>query len=160
MSAKRIEDVIGEVLTDNIRKNATDFINYLGADETAFEEGGFCWSPEYKGEPLFHIKIGGYNNEPDIWIIWSADDYNGENVSSTDEHIKEFAWANICYCGNCGGCGNPGRSAMVFGKEFDKVCHSALIFENPNAEAIESLKKLVDIRKSNILNNRPVLKLQ
>ena len=155
MSVKRIEDVIGERFTGDIRKNATDFVEHLELDESqmAFDEGGFCWSPEYKGKPLFHIKMSGFNNEPGSWIIWSADDYNGDCADSTDEKIKEFAWANISPCGNCGGCKNPGRSVVVFGKQFDKVCHSALIFVNPDAEAIESLKKLADIRKSNILND-------
>jgi len=156
MPEKRIEDRINEFLSGDIRKNAMDFIDYLEVDESqkTYNEDGFCWSPEYKGEPIFHIKIGGYNNEPDIWIIWSADNYNGENADSADESIKEFAWANICYCGDCGGCKERGRSVVVFGKAFDKVCHSALIFENLDAEAIERLKKLADIRKSNILNNK------
>ena len=153
MAVKRIEDVIGEHLTGDTRKNAQDFTSYLRVDNMTFDDSGYCWSPEYYGKPLFHIKFDGFGNEPDKWIIWSAEDYNGDSADSADERVKQFAWANVCFCGSCGGDCAPGRTVLIFGKQFDKVCHSALIFVNPDAEAIESLKKLADIRKSNILNN-------
>lgn len=154
MSRKRFEDIIRTVLKGKEQKNALDFVDYLWDDEMSYNDPEFCWTASYKGKSVIHIKIGGFDNQTNDWIIWSADDYNDEKViCQTDEHIKEFAWSNVCYCGNCGEKCTPGRSTEIFGKTFDRVCHSSMIFINPKSEELDYLKKLVDIRKNNILNS-------
>jgi len=76
-----------------------------------------------------------------------------------DEELKEFAWMNVHYCTyftsngkECGCKDKPGRRVSIFGKEFDNVCHSPLWFLNPDAEALENMKKLVELWKHNIAN--------
>jgi len=154
MSKQLFENAINAKHTGEVLKNALDFVTYLDENEIFFQDGDFSWSAKYKNETIFYIKIGGFDNETNEFIIWSADDYNSENaLAQADEQLKEFAWLNVSYCGNCGGKCGPGRSTEIFGKTFNKVCHCALIFINPNAEALEKLKKLTEIRKSNIINN-------
>ena len=147
MSARNIYDVINEKLSGEKHTNALDFINYLGSD-VLLEDKDWCWYVTYNGERLFHIRIGGFQDEPN-WLAWSADDYSNAEI---DEKFKKIAWENICTCGNCGGDCTPGRRAIIFGKEFEKCCTSSLMFINPNEEGLECLKKLIDIKKSYILN--------
>ena len=62
--------------------------------------------------------------------------------------MKEIAWKHVDICGNCGGCKNPGGNRKtIFGKEFDNICVTPMRFDNPNAETIECVKKLIDIRR-------------
>ena len=154
MSKQLFVNAINVKHTGDVLKNSLDFVTYLDENEISFSEGDFCWTASYRNEAVFYIKIGGFDNETNEFIIWSADDYNSEiALAKADEQLKEFAWINISPCGSCGGKCSPGRSVEVFGKAFDKVCHSALIFINPDIKAIENLKKLAEIRKTNITAN-------
>ena len=66
-----------------------------------------------------------------------------------NDRMKEIAWSNIHNCDDCGGssawCGTDKRK-MVFGREF-KVCVSPIAFTGPDAEAVECMKKMVDMKK-------------
>jgi hypothetical protein len=71
-----------------------------------------------------------------------------------DEQTKKIAWKNIDFCLSGGCCNdNMGKRKVIFGKEFDNVCIAILRFNNPNAEAVECLKKMVEIRKTDILRD-------
>jgi hypothetical protein len=91
------------------------------------------------------------------WILmktpvnWHASKVDWFADFSLDEHIKKIAWANVDFCGHCGGICNGGFHKTIFGIEFDHVSSTTFRFENPNAEAIECAKKLVELRKSDIL---------
>ena len=164
MSEQRIEDFIGEALTGDAQKNALEFVSYLRANEMLFErccngywEDKLYWMIKYKNEYVCFILINDSEDktEPDGWIIW-FDDSNSNWFAdfSLDERTKETAWKHTDICGNCGGCKNPGGShKIIFGKEFDNVCITTMRFDNPDAETCECVKKLVDIRKSDILRN-------
>jgi len=63
-----------------------------------------------------------------------------------EESLKEFARANVRICkGECG-CPNwpRGGNQTVFGKEFEGVCSSVVTFHNPDAEALEKIKKMME----------------
>ena len=89
------------------------------------------------------------------WTIWSDDsDSNWFEDFPLDDHAKEIAWKNVDICGNCGGCDNPGGSRKtIFGKEFNNVCRTTMRFINPDIEALECVKKMVEIRKNDIHGN-------
>ncbi|MCL2388253.1 MAG: hypothetical protein FWC89_12020 [Defluviitaleaceae bacterium] len=149
MSARKIEDMIYEKLTGDVQENALVLINYLG-ENVSLEDKDWCWEAKYKGEMVFHFRIGGFHNEPN-WLAWSATavDYSESEI---DEQSKGIAWENICTCGNCGSDCAPGRRAVIFGKTFENCCTSSLMFINPSGDSLECLKKLIDIRKNDILN--------
>lgn len=168
MSNKRIEDVISDVLTDDAQKNALNFVAYLRANEIPFEESENYWEVKYKDECVCFLWVSGTDDIPGPWTIWSAQVpgswatwADGEHSSEEfvdipmDERIREIAWANVNVCGNCGGCDNVGgRRKMVLGKEFDNLCNSTMAFTNPDAEALECAKKIIDIRIGEILKGR------
>ena len=81
------------------------------------------------------------------WRVWTVGDYSDEfDGFPIDERTKEIARSNVVKCGNCDGCDrNPGKTEVIFGKEFINVCNGtnnlAMLFTNPDAEALECAKK-------------------
>ena len=163
MAEQKIENLIGEILIGDAQKNALEFIAYLRVNEMLFERGKNYWEDElywgikFKDEIVCYILIGSEENpgeKSDSWIIWS-DDSNSDWFEDflLDEHIKELAWENVDLCGKCGSCSEQGTRKTIFGKEFDNVCGTTMRFDNPNAEEVECVKKMVEIRKNYILKN-------
>ena len=153
MSNKRIEDTINNVLKDDSKKNALDLVAYLRENETSDnfsinmhdEKDESGWNISNLG----FIIITGSDDFPGPWTMWVGADKIGEN--STDEQIREFAWSYVSPCGSCGGNCTPGIKARIFGKDFENTCQSNLMFNNPNAEAVASIIKILDIKKNEIL---------
>ncbi len=167
MAINKIENVITNVLKGDTQKNALDFVSYLKANEIPIQESENYWEIKYKGECVCFIWIDGSDAVPGPWTIWSAQipgtwaTWNDGKDSSEytdfqlDEQIKETAWANVNVCGNCGGCDLPGGSRKtVLGKEFDHLCNSAMAFTNPDIKALDCAKRMIDIRKSDIIKTR------
>jgi len=148
MPNKIIEDVFNEFFIGDTLKNALDFAEFLRANEMI-----------YDGEYEIHYKdkLACYINTPNdkehTWGVWTVGDYSNEYEGFTiDERTKEIAWANVVFCGNCDGVDcDPGKTEVIFGKEFANVCNGtdnlAMRFVNPDTEAVECVKKMVDMRK-------------
>jgi hypothetical protein len=160
MPEQKIENFIGEVLAGDAQKNALEFVAYLRTGEMLFERGKGYWEDKlywmikYKDKYVCFLLINGAEDktEPEGWIIWSDDsDSNWFTDFPLDDRIREIAWKNVDVCANCGGCKNPGGTRKtIFGKEFDKVCITTMKFINPDAETLECVKKMIEIRKNNI----------
>jgi len=157
MSEQKIENYITEVLTGDAQKNALELAAYLRANGMTFERGGGYWEDKlywcvnYKDKSVCYILI-----EEDSWEIWSDDSGVNSFVNFIPEkQMKEIAWKHLVICENTircfDGCGR--KSKTIFGKEFDNVCVTTMKFENPDAETIECMKKLMEIRKNDILRN-------
>lgn len=163
MPEQRIENFIDEVLAGETQKKALEFVAFLRANEMLFArgkgywEGKLYWMIKYKDEYVCYILINGSGSEEKFapWTIWSDDsDSNWFADFPLDEHTKEIVWKNVDVCGNCGGCNNPGGSRKtIFGKEFNNVCRTTMRFINPDVETLACVKKMVDIRKNDVLRN-------
>jgi hypothetical protein len=163
MSTQTIEIHIREVLTGEAQRLALNLAAYLTSQGMQFERGTGYWEDKrywhikYKNSYVCFILVNGFGsvrhkNEPEGWIIWS-DDYDSDLFANypLDERTKEIAWKHIDICGKCGGCKNPGGShKTIFGKDFDNVCITTFRFDNPDAETVECVKKLLEIRKKHI----------
>ncbi len=156
MSNKRIEAVINDVLNGDTQKNALDFVAYLRANEIPLDEAENYWEVKYKDECVCFIWINGSDEMPGPWTIWSAQVHGTWNTDiNLDKQTKEIAWANVNVCGNCGDCSNVGgMRKMILGKEFDNLCNSAMAFTNPDVDALECAKKMVETRIIDILKNK------
>ena len=155
--SKKIEAVINAKLKGDSQKNALDFIAYLRTGENAKyftiemhdEKDESGWNVANLG----FIIITGNDGFPGPWTMWFGVNNIGEHLKNPiDEKIKEFAWSHISPCGNCGGNCNP-TLTKVFGKEFENTCQSNLLLVNPNAEAVEYMKKLSSIKIDDIIRN-------
>lgn len=67
-----------------------------------------------------------------------------------EEEIKNIGWKYVDLCGNCGSCGG-GKNKIVFGKSFERVCGCTFRVDNPKAGDLPFLKKMVDLRKNDIV---------
>ena len=161
MFEQEIENFISKFLTEINKKNALEFITYLGKNDMLFEKAGGYWKDKlywyikYNNKYVCYILIGSEEKPgPGPWIVWSDD--SGSNCYKDlclDEHMKETFWKNIDFCGNCGGCSVKGTRKMIFGKEYDNICRTTFKFIDPDIEALECMKKMVEIRKEDILRN-------
>ena len=149
MVEKRIEDVFNEHFTGDTLKNALDFAEFLRANEMIYN--GDC-EIYYKGTLACYIDTP--SDKSHMWSIWTVGDYSSEYEGfPIGERTKEIARVNVVYCGNCGdSCDrNPGKTEVVFGKEFVNVCNGtdnlAMRFINPDAKAAECAKKMLSMRK-------------
>ncbi|MBT3276114.1 MAG: hypothetical protein HN368_23400 [Spirochaetales bacterium] len=160
MSEQRIEDFVVEVLIGDVQKNALEFIEYLRANRMLFErwrkgfwENKLYWVIKLNNKYVCFVLVNGSEENDDPWIIWSDDSVSKcfENFP-LDEHTKEIAWKNVDFCANCGSC-SGGTCKTIFGKEFTNVCRTTFRFNNPDVEALVFIKKMVEIRKNDILHN-------
>lgn len=159
MSEQKIENHINDVLAGDAQKLALDFIAYLRTQEMQFVRSTtdywaekLYWYVKFRDMFVGFILINGFGSvgdetEPEGWIIWS-DDYNSDLFANfpLDEHTKEIAWNHIDF-GTCGG----GLTRKIFGKEFNPVCGTTFRFDNPDEGALECAKRLVELRKKDIL---------
>lgn len=144
-----LEDVINDVLTGSTLKNALDFAAFLRANEiTCGESYGDI---RYKDKGVCYMHIDGKAEVPGPWTIWTDGEYCEEREDMPmDEHMKEIARAHVNFCASCGGDCSPGKSATIFGKTFDNVCHSVMAFTDPDEEALACVKKLLEMKKREI----------
>lgn len=155
--AKRLENYIEENLTDEAQKTALEFINYLRANGLEFVKDNGYWKDKiyylikYRNECICFIAIKDPDEPKNLWTIWSDDSMAYED-SSVEEDIKNIAWKYVDHCGNCGSCGG-GKHKIVFGKSFEKICGCTFRVDNPKASDLPFLKKMVELRKNDILNN-------
>ena len=149
MSDQKIEVIINEVLQDDTRKNALNFVSFLTANEMIVGEN--LSEVSYKDEVICYIHIDGSDQVPGPWTIWSDDNaiYEQEDVS-LDKNTKEIAWKHANACGSCGGGCSPGSRKMIFGKEFNNICGSTFMFTDPDAETLKCVKKLLEMRTKDI----------
>lgn len=160
MPEQNMESHINEVLVDEAQKNALDFVQYLRANDMQFERSTtdywkdkLYWYVKYQNEFAGFILINGYGSvgdetEPEGWIFWS-DNYNSDLFADfpLDERTKEIAFKHVDF-GTCGG----GLTVKLFGKEFSPVCNGTTFrFDNPDTSEVECAKKLVEIRKNDII---------
>jgi len=149
MSEKSFEDIINDVLSGDALINALNFMKYLQANEMIYDGHEIS----YKDKEVCYMHIGGAER-PGPWTIWiEGGDYSGEREDvPIDEHTKKIAWANINPCEKCSGC-NPETPKTIFGKKFDNLCNAEMAFYIPDTEKIECVKKLIEMRKREILNS-------
>ena len=152
--SRKIEDIINSTLKGETQNNALELISHLRAcDFSIFmhdekNESGWIVSD------LGFIIINGFDDFPGPWTMWLGANNIGEHLEiPADKYTKEFAWSHVSPCGSCGGDCSPGTLTKIFGKDFENVCQHNLIFINPDAEVVECIKKIIDIRKIDILKS-------
>jgi hypothetical protein len=141
-----VEMINSLALNEDTQKNALDFAEYLKAN--GMISGGEHGRVSYKGECLCYIHLDGEEQMPGPWTIWTDGDYISEPEGfPVDEGMKEIAWANVNPCGDCGGSCSPGKTTVIFGREFDNVCGAVMAFNNPDARVLTCVKRIMDMRK-------------
>jgi len=142
-----LEGHMKRALRGGALRNALDFAEYLKANEMA-HTGVHC-EVNYRGKCACYLLVDRKN-----WTVWTQGEYDQEHSDvPMDERMKEIARANVCRCVNCGN-NCPGNTKIIFGKEFTNTCNVAMRFRNPDGEALECVKKLVEMRKQAIVRSQ------
>ena len=150
----KIENSISECLDGDMERAALNFIDYVKSIKMSPRwTNRNAWVMNYKGKGVCKIYV--YDNG---WFIRPSFNYDYEDELMTFLTInrqEETIWDNIYHCRACGK--SPAtcmqKSKIVLGKEFKGVCSCVLLqFHNPNPDAIECVKKLIDYRRMTIAN--------
>lgn len=163
MVERKIEDIITEELLSDDQRVAHDFVDYLkNLDLQLIRDNGY-----WKDKIYFHVKFHSEYvcfiaiQDPDEtnnrWTVWSDGlDSDWLEKSAISNELKEIAWKHIDFCGSCGSCGG-GKRKIIFGKEFENVCGCTFRIDNPDAEDLAFMKKMVDIRMQEILSQNALI---
>ena len=152
---KEIEDTIRQKLTGESQANALDFVAFLRANDIFLDYNPKesrkkkIWNGAVGGvvgNSIGYITINGDKNYPrGPWVFWfNSCDFEGSEAA--DEEFKNAIWAFASPCGRCHDgwetCMGSGKRTIL-GKEFENQCHSPLMFCNPDAKAVENMKKFL-----------------
>lgn len=152
-----IETIIPAHLGGEKQKAALDFVAYLRENKMppAWASGN-SWKSSYKGKGVCYIKLdqqgkGTWKIEPLINASKAYEDF----VEA--ENLRDIIWRNLALCTRChpNTCAPKGMAEtfsgvkkLYFGKAFDNVCRGGdTSFRNPDEEAIQCVKKLLDFRR-------------
>lgn len=146
------EEEINTLLTGERQENALDFVAFVKSLRmTPQWTSANSWAVSYKGKRVCYIKLC-IREEENAWYIRPAVQYDDDlRDFCQEEHLEEIMLENVHYCVACGKCA-PGKTVTFFERELKHVCSSPIDFEfhNPNAEAMECAKKLVEYRRVEI----------
>ena len=154
---KTIESNLKDNLGGDLLTNALDFVTYMKSIGMTADDGArFC----YKNELMCILIPFKDNNNPSGGLCICDSPMSEHGDYPIDESVKDFARANVKKCDGCGrgkenvDCGHKERGAtkMIFGKEYDNLCSSEIMFINPDTEAVEKIKKLMDLWKYKLDN--------
>ena len=148
MPEQNIEDKINSVLDGDSKKNALDFVAFARANNVSFtvnkdDDAGWAVGGVV-GKSLGFMLVNGAADFPGPWTLWfNSCDFKDDGA--VDDDLKQTAWNHAADCGRCHAgwekCGGGDRT--MFGKEFARLCHSPLMFTNPDAKTRENMQQLL-----------------
>lgn len=154
----KIEDYIKENLIGEAQTTALEFVAFLRSnniefyrDNCSYWKDKIYYRLKFKDECVAFVAIKDPDEPENLWTVWS-DDSKAFDDDIIDDEIKNAAWKHIDFCGNCGSCGG-GKSKIIFGKEFAKVCGCTFRIDNPQLSDLPFLKKMVELCKLYISKN-------
>lgn len=153
----RIEDVIHDVVKEEYQQAALDFVGYIRSNKmTPAWASTNSWKVSYKGQCLCYIRTAGtahYHNLDDgSWHIHFAVYTDSIYDIALSGEAVQMIWSNVKHCTRCGNC-IPANHLTINGKEFDNVCHQWLTIKNPDTDALDCVKKLVESIRYSISGN-------
>jgi len=144
------EDIINSNLIGVESQNALAFLEYCKSKKISYPWSSTNrWNMKAKGKSIGWIDIGGERkgNANGSWYI----DIDMRELRQYEDAIKkeglsDFVKKHLKICISCASCA-PGVSISFLGQEFQNVCYSIPLYIcNPDANTIESIQKLINIR--------------
>ena len=116
-------------------------LGFLGIPQPKEHGGQGCDTLTYVPVSYTHLDV--YKRQP--FTVWSDDSSSAWYKDfPLDETMKELAWKHVDFCENCGGSCSPGKSKIIFGREFHRVCRTTMRFINPDLMELACIKKMVE----------------
>lgn len=151
---EKIEEIIGNTFSAELRVNALDFILFLKNNLLELErilgywKNQHYWAVKYNNEYVCFMLLNGTGDEKQFapLTVWTDDSGSAwyENYPLTDS-LKKIAWENVDCCVHCGSC-SGGTEKVVFGRKFHNICKTVMKFTNPDSQTFVLIKELVRAR--------------
>lgn len=157
MEETTIEACIRKELPSDDQAIALELVRYLHECGLALIKDCGYWVDKHYYLVKFHqacvcfISVNDPDEKENCWTVWS-DNMDALGDVPLEPALREIAWRHVDFCGACGSCGG-GRRKTIFGKTFENVCVCTFRFDNPEAEGLPFLKKLVGFRKRALLHS-------
>ena len=172
-----LEDFIAANLDEKTRQDALAFLDYCKARKISYPWSSTnTWYLQAKGKRIGIIWIGSVKapGQYDDDTHWAVGVGFYELIQYDDFIIKENLQSvianSLIYCSkhnsNCSGSCAPGYTGEIAGKQYHNLCRAMWIldgktcinFKNPNAAAIERVKRIIDFKLSicHGTTNRPI----
>jgi len=157
-----VETVISEALDGDLREGALAFAAYCRANKMKpMWSSGNIWTFKYKGKRVGSIRVrvrGMLLGKLDIvehsWYVhvhYLDMSSPAFEKFATDEALQDVVWKNAKHCESCLTTCAPGRDRVIAGRLFHNICVAdGIYFKNPDDEAMECVRKLIEYRKSGI----------
>ena len=154
-----IVDYIYRELSLDEQNVAIEFVRFLRDMHLSFyKDNGAYWKDKIyywvklDDDCICYIAIKNPDEKMNHWTVWS-ENMGSEWLESSiaDDKVKENAWNYANHCCHCGSC-KGGEKKTIFGKEFDDICGCTFRIDNPRAEDLLFLKKMVEIRIKEVRN--------
>ena len=160
----KIEDIIPEYLSNEMKEIALKFASYMQENKMPFRWAGVhnAWRALYKGKAICYVRFPRGENDSEHgswkWVI-NPHLYNLDSYSDTItlENLQDFVWDNIFHCMFCrtpcyGSA--PGQDMVFLDKVVKSVCHGRepVWVYDPSESDIEILKRLVQLEQQARIN--------
>lgn len=155
---KQIEAYIEENLSGEAKETALAFAAHLRELGIEFYKDTCpCWRDKiyywlkYKDACVGFLAIKDPDEPHNLWTVWCDDGTTDwSQTFGLDEALIEVGCSHIDFCGFCGACGG-GRDRVILGRTFENVCNCTFRLDNPTSDSLSFMKKMVEIRKADIL---------
>jgi hypothetical protein len=154
----KIEDVIPEILKDNVKETALDFVAHLRKNKMSPGYAGYAkaWDAKCKGKTICKVSLGAeYKETANINGNWNVMLYlkNTEKYENTifEEKLQICIWDNVrSLCGSCATCAFEDKTVIFLGKEIKGVCkhiYNQIRFMSPSVLDMDKLKRLLELEQ-------------
>ena len=158
MPKPKIEEVAEAILENDNLANILDLIAFTKENKITLRWSSTnAYQLYYKSKRIGIIRMTAdaykmYAMPANSWYFspWDSHDILDELIS-VEKNAKEIIWNNVRMCISCASC-KPGHDRTIFGKVFEKTCHSWFHMVNPNKDTIDCIKSLLRVKKNQLDN--------
>ena len=158
----KFEDIVATraSMSDEEKQIAYAFLEYCNAKEVTYTWSSTNrWNLKTKGKIIGYICIGIRSRDDNSWrILLDLKELLQYEDFIQKEGFAEVIYNNVNYCERCNHKNPCFGSETILGKKFNNICGVCVSFKNPNLEALDNAKKIIDFRLvlSHGTANRPI----
>jgi len=159
--SEKIEDAINDNLKGEVQKNALELIAYLRKNKmNPVNTSKNGWKISSKACVVCYIWLD--SNTSALTINPFIGEYEPDSLSDDLREIvyskkKQGTACEVCHVISGDGYNCSYKIKAVFGKDYHDACARSITFINPNANEIECIKKLLELRKDTVKNGKLLL---
>jgi hypothetical protein len=148
----KIEDVILEILKNNVKETALDFVAHLRKNKMSPGFAGYAkaWDAKCKGRTICKVSLGAENINGNWNVLLYLKNTKQYENAIFEENLQNCIWDNVGLCGSCGTCTPEEKNVIFLGKEINGVCkhcYNQIRFRNPDISDLDKIKRLLELEQ-------------